>query len=212
MYRFHNDTNTYFSDAFVLLVTIMSLAAVCCIPVLRVFADTVRQQDDDTAVIVPGDNDRDYGILLSYIFNTAGKQIDDTADDYIRATDDYRARVARGIVENTELVAALYVLTDNFPDGIATTYRGEIHDLERAAERHYLDVIRYVNNDTFLAQAVIDEYALKRYTLFEKITQWLGQATTVSDLSRLRKQSYSLRVAIAKLYEKMESVLKNQTV
>ena len=201
------ESSTHPSDAFVLWITAVLLAILCTVPAFRALADTVQQQDESTTVIIPNSSSRDYTALLTYIFNTDENQIDAEAAQYIQDVDDYRARIARGIVENTDLVTALHALADNLPDDLAEPYRDRIRDMSRTADQHTANIIRYVNSDTFLITAVANEYNLKQYTFLEKLTRLLGQATTVDNLSDLRQDSYNLRISLAKLYEKMHSFI-----
>ncbi|MDE0243224.1 MAG: hypothetical protein OYG31_00705 [Candidatus Kaiserbacteria bacterium] len=205
MHEYH----TRLSDTLVLWVTTILLAGICTVPVLRALADSVQQWDMHTTIIVPDSANRDYTALLSYIFSVSEDQIDQEASAYIRDVDDYRSRVARGIVENKNLIIALYALTDGLPEDLQETYQKRVRDFEDIADKHLENIVRYVNNDTFLIKSVSDEYQLEQYTFFEQLTQLLGQSTTVETLSDLRKDSYQLRIALAKLYEKMRSFQNN---
>lgn len=206
-----HEHHTYLSDTLVLWVTIILLACVCALPALRAIADSVQQHDMQTTIIVPTNTNRDYTALLSYIFSEGERAIDAEAAAYIRDIDDYRSRVARGIVENKNLIAALYALTDSLPDDLTETYQERVRDFEATADEHLTLVVQYVNNDTFLIKSVVDEYRVKPRTFFERVTRWFGQATTPETLSNLRHDSYQLRVSLAKLYEKMETFLDSKT-
>lgn len=203
---FREDGGARLSDTLVLGVVITLLMSTCVLLVFRALADSIQQRGTDTTIISTHDSNRDYDILLAYIFDTAGREVDETADTYIRTVDDYRARVARGVVENISLITALRALIHDAPDTSTQKYVQELNNLNDTAQEHRITTIQYVSNDTFLVKAVIDEYNLKRYTAFEKVIRWLGYEPTVDTLGDLREDSYQLRVAIAKLYEKIASV------
>ena len=165
----------------------------------------VQQEQIDTLETTI--NHKDYNILLSSLFGRVQRDVSDEAHDYVRDIDEYRIRVARGVEENNELLAAVSVLIQDYPKQLADGYREEIEQLQRKVQKHKQTLLPYIENDVFLSDAVVDYFDLYP-SIVERLIGQVKRNTSVDYLNAIRQDSYTLRREITVLYARARDVLR----
>ena len=119
------------SDTLVLLVTILLFVITISFPILKVTAQTVLSDDH----LVVSLTNRQYNTLLSFLFGRVGETVPEDAEQYIMDVDEYRVRIAQDIQKNSELVQALYILIEDFPQQLYEGYKEEIDEHEGGSRK-----------------------------------------------------------------------------
>ena len=196
------------SDAVVLVVIVcIFVSPVLILPLFRVLAETVVVQQEQIDTLETTINHKDYNILLSSLFGRVQRDVSDEAHDYVRDIDEYRIRVARGVEENNELLAAVSVLIQDYPKQLADGYREEIEQLQRKVQKHKQTLLPYIENDVFLSDAVVDYFDLYP-SIVERLIGQVKRNTSVDYLNAIRQDSYTLRREITVLYARARDVLR----
>ena len=211
----HHENNTRdhtggmrISDAVVLVVIVcIFVSPVLILPLFRVLAETVVVQQEQIDTLETTINHKDYDILLSSLFGRVQRDVSDEAHDYVRDIDEYRIRVARGVEENNELLAAVSVLIQDYPKQLADGYREEIEQLQRKVQKHKQTLLPYIENDVFLSDAVVDYFDLYP-SIVERLIGQVKRNTSVDYLNAIRQDSYTLRREITVLYARARDVLR----
>lgn len=197
------------SDALVLLVTVLLLVISVCFPIWRAAAETETGAAENNIVLSLTEGE--YSALLSSLFGRVNKEVPEDAYEYIRSIDEYRIRVAQSIEENNRLVQVLYILIENLPRPLKEGYEVEINEMKQEAGDLKVEIFPYIENDTFLSDAVIE-----KYELYQSFTEWLvsqiNQKTSVVELNKIQVDSNALRRDIALLYARINSIIQKRGI
>ncbi len=195
------------SDTSVLIVNALLLVSLILFPLFQTIAQTVQQQQIDSLETTI--SRKDYSVLLSSLFGRVKQDVPNDAYTYIKDMDEYRVRVARNVEENSELIAAIDRIIQNYPKRLAEGFSEEVVEIEEEVQELKNDMYPYIDSDAFLSEAVTGEYDLY-VSVIERLIRRANAELTVDNLNDIRTDSYELRRKIALLYSRVRGVMRQE--
>ena len=200
----NNNANKGITDTAVLNITICLVLLMCVSPIFQVIAETLQKEDNSIVITA---NDKDHSSLLSFLFTRANKSVPEDAGEYINDINEYRVRVAKEVQRNLEVITVLDGVIKKLPKEIIDEHQDDIDRLLKQCEQQKIAILPFIQDEQFLAEAIIEKYNLHPVFTFEKLTAVLDvfqdKTNSLENLNIIRNDSTKIWNEIGILHQKI---------